>query len=100
MKRFTKLGNPGLEKSPRHGRPHVYKMEHVSVVIETALTKPDELDLPFGSWTLDRLVAYLSEEKGIMMGRSRMSEIFRNEGLRAGDRVKRPAEDRSKVPRS
>ena len=82
VNRFTKLGIPCLEESPRHGRPHIYKTEHVSVVIETALTKPDELGLPFGSWTLDRLRAYLSEEKSIGMGRSRMSEIFRNEGLR------------------
>ncbi len=89
VNRFTKLGIPGLEESPRHGRPHIYKSEHVGTVIQTALTKPDELGLPFGSWTLDRLVAYLSEEEGIMMGRSRMSEIFRNEGLRTGDRVKR-----------
>ena len=89
VNRFTKLDIPGLEESPRHGRSHVYKAEHVGTVIQTALTKPDELGLPFGSWTLDRLVAYLSEGKGIMMGRSRMSEIFRNEGLRPGDRVKR-----------
>ena len=81
VNRFTKLGIPGLEESPRHGRPHIYKTEHVSVVIETALTKPDELGLPFGSWTLDRLVAYL-REKDVGMSRSRMSEIFRNEGLR------------------
>lgn len=82
VNRFTKLGILGLEESPRHGRPHIYKTEHVSVVIQTALTKPDELGLPFGSWTLDRLVAYLSEEKDIGISRSRMSEIFRNEGLR------------------
>lgn len=82
VNRFGKLGIPGLEEGPRHGRPHIYKTEHVSVVIQTALTKPDELDLPFGAWTLDRLVAYLSEEKGIAMSHSRMSEIFRNEGLR------------------
>ena len=91
VNRFTKLGIPGLEESPRHGRPHIYKTEHIGTVIQTALTKPDELGLPFGSWTLDRLVAYLSEEKGIGMSRSRMSEILRNEGLRTGDRVKRPA---------
>ena len=57
VNRFTKLGIPGLEESPRHGRPHIYKTEHVGTVIQTALTKPDELGLPFGSWTLDRLVA-------------------------------------------
>jgi len=71
-----------LEEGPRHGRPHIYKTEHVSTIIQTALTKPDTLGLPFGAWTLNRLTAYLSEEKGIAMSRSRMSEIFRNEGLR------------------
>lgn len=82
MNRFSKLGIPGLEEGPRHGRPHIYKTEHVSTVIQTALTKPDTLGLPFGAWTLDRLTTYLREEKGIAMSRSRMSEIFRNEGLR------------------
>lgn len=82
VNRFSKLGILGLEEGPRHGRPHVYKTEHMSVVIQTALTRPDTLGLPFGAWTLDRLVAYLSEAKGMAMSRSRMSEIFRNEGLR------------------
>ena len=82
VNRFTKLGIPGLDEGPRHGRPRVYQAEQVSVIIETALTKPDELGLPFGAWTLDRLSAYLKEEKGIGMSRSRMSEIFRHEGLR------------------
>jgi transposase len=50
--------------------------------MQTALTPPVELGLPFGSWTLDRLVAYLAEVKGITMKRSRISEIFRYEGLR------------------
>ncbi len=52
------------------------------MVIQTALISPEDLDLPFGSWTLDRLVAYLTEEKGVPMKRSRISEIFSNEGLR------------------
>ncbi len=82
VNRFSKLGIPGLEEGPGHGRPHIYKTEHVNTVIQTALTKPDTLGLPFGAWTLGRLVAYLSEGKGVAMSRSRMSEIFRNEGLR------------------
>lgn len=80
--RFTKLGIPGLEEEQRPGRPRVFTAEQVGAVIEAALTKPDDLGLPFGAWTLDRLVTYLSEEKGISMSRSRMSEIFRHEGLR------------------
>ena len=80
--RFNKLGISGLEEEQRPGRPRVFTAEQVGAVIEAALTKPDDLGLPFGAWTLNRLAAYLSEEKGIGMSRSRMSEIFRHQGLR------------------
>ncbi len=80
--RFNTLGMLGLEEGPRNGRPPIYSSKDVGLVIQTALTSPKELDLPFGSWTLDRLVAYLTEEKGIPIKRSRISEIFRHEGLR------------------
>jgi transposase len=80
--RFNRLGMPGLEEGPREGRPRVYSTKDVGVVLQIALTPPAELDLPFGSWTLDRLVAYLTEVKGIPIKRSRLSEIFRHEGLR------------------
>ncbi|HZH07865.1 MAG TPA: hypothetical protein VEY69_14420, partial [Lautropia sp.] len=39
-------------------------------------------DLPFASWTLDRLAAYLNEQKGIAIKRSRIDEILLKEGLR------------------
>jgi transposase len=80
--RFNRLGLPGLEEGPRNGRPPVYSPQDVGVVLATALTPPEALGLPFASWTLDRLVAYLSGTKGIPMKRSRLSEIFRHEGLR------------------
>ena len=51
-------------------------------MIAASLTKPDDLGLPFGSWTLDRLVAYLYEVKGIAIKRSRIGEILHAEGLR------------------
>ncbi len=51
-------------------------------MIATALTDPKRLDLPFGSWTLDRLAAYLSEHQGIAIKRSRIDEILLKEGLR------------------
>ena len=55
--------------------------EWTIAVITAVLTKPTELDLPFACWTLDRLVAYLSD-RGIAMRRSRISEIFIREGLK------------------
>jgi len=81
LKRFNELGMRGLEESPRSGRPPVYSPEQVSVVIATALTRPEELDQPFACWTLDRLEAYLNDVKGIGIKRSRISEIFLAEGL-------------------
>lgn len=81
LKRFTERGLAGLEEGIRSGRPPTYSAEEKSTVIRTALTRPAELGLPFACWTLDRLVAYLSEQ-GIGMRRSRISEILRDEGLK------------------
>ena len=44
--------------------------------------QPQTLGLPFAAWTLDRLAAYLHEQKGIAMQRSRIDEILLHEGLR------------------
>jgi transposase len=71
-----------LEDAPRAGRPPTYSREHVGEIVATALTDPQTLDLPFQSWTLDRLAAYLSEQKGIAMKRSRLGEVLLTEGLR------------------
>lgn len=82
IQRFNDLGIPGLEEGPRPGRPRVYSAQDVGVVIETALTPPDQLGLAFGCWTLDRLVDYLTNEKHIAIKRSRISQIFLHEGLK------------------
>ena len=81
LKRFNARGLQGLEEDVRSGRPPTYSAEQRSAVINTALTRPTDLGLPFASWTLDRLVAYLSE-RGVAMRRSRISEIFLQEGLK------------------
>jgi transposase len=81
LKRFNERGLPGLEEDMRSGRPATYTAEERSAVIAAALSRPAELDLPFASWTLDRLVAFLSE-KGIGMKRSRVGEVLLAEGLK------------------
>src|ERR671933_1578343 len=81
LRRFNERGLPGLEEEMRSGRPPTYTPEQRSAVITAALSRPTDLDLPFACWTLDRLVAYLSE-KGIGMKRSRISEILLAEGLK------------------
>jgi transposase len=85
VKRFNDDGLGGLMDKPRSGRPATYTPEEVGEVIAAALTNPSAsggLGLPFGSWTLDRLQAYLNEEKGILIKRSRINEILLAEGLR------------------
>ncbi len=82
LKRFNAAGLDALQDAPRSGRPATYTSDEVSVVIATALTKPDTLGLPFGMWTLDRLEAYLNEQCQIAMKRSRIDDILVAEGLR------------------
>ena len=81
LQRFNARGLQGLEEDVRRGRPPTYAAEQRRAVITTALTRPADLGLPFASWTLDRLVAYLTEQ-GIAMRRSRISGIFTQEGLK------------------
>lgn len=82
IKRFNDLGIEGLKDEPRSGRPPTYTAEEVGEVIAASVTNPRALGLPFGSWTLDRLEAYLNEHKGIAIKRSRIDEILLAEGLR------------------
>ena len=82
VKRFNAAGVDGLADEPRAGRPPTYTPEDVGEVVAAALTKPTDIGLPFGAWTLDRLAAYLNEEKGIPIKRSRIDEVLVAEGLR------------------
>lgn len=82
LRRFNAAGLAGLADTPRPGRPATYPPEAVGALVAASLTKPEELGLPFASWTLDRLAAYLAEERGIAMKRSRIGEILQAEGLR------------------
>lgn len=82
MKRFNEIGLEGLRDAERPGKPPTYTTEQVGEVVATALTNPSTLGLPFASWTLDRLEAYLNEAKGIPIKRTRIDDILLAEGLR------------------
>jgi len=82
LTRFNAGGVDGLRDGARAGRPPTYTPEEVGEVIAASLTKPDAFGLPFGSWTLDRLAAYLHESKRLAISRSRIGEILQAEGLR------------------
>jgi transposase len=80
--RFNERGLDGLRDAVRSGRPPTYTPAEVGAVVAASLNRPDDLGLPFGCWTLDRLAAYLHEERGIAVKRSRIGEILQAEGLR------------------
>lgn len=82
LNRFNAEGLAGLYDGPRAGAPRRYTPEEAGIVIATALTAPQALELAFACWTLDRLQAYLNEVKGIAIKRSRIRDILLGEGLR------------------
>ncbi len=82
LTRFNADGFAGLSDRERSGRPATYTPEEIAEVVAASLTPPQKLGLPFGSWTIDRLAAYLNEEKSIAISRSRISELLIAEGLR------------------
>jgi transposase len=82
LTRFNADGLAGLRDRPRAGRPATYTTEQVGDVIAVSLTDPRSLGLPFASWTLDRLRAYLHEVKGLPISRARIGKLLVAEGLR------------------
>jgi transposase len=82
FKRFEQQGLAGLEDEPRPGAPPRYTPENRARVLQAARTRPTELGLPYGSWTVERLAAYLQEHDGLHMKKTRIFEILQDEGLR------------------
>src|SRR5215813_15517162 len=82
LKRYNTAGLAALTDKSGSGRPATYTPPQVTEVIATALTPPEHLGLPFASWTLDRLEAYLNEHRAIAIKWSRIDDLLLAEGLR------------------
>ena len=82
LTRFEQQGLAGLHDAPKSGRPPTYSEEERGQLIATARTHPHALELPFGHWTLDRLVAYAHEQLGITISRAQLARVLEAEGLR------------------
>ena len=79
---FEQQGLAGLQDAPKTGRPPTYSEEETGELIATARTHPHALDLPFGHWTLDRLVVYAHEQLQIGISRAQLARVLEAEGLR------------------
>jgi transposase len=82
LTRFEQQGLAGLPDAPKTGRPPTYSEAERGQLIATARTHPDALGLPFGHWTLDRLVVYAHEQLGIAISRAQLARVLEAEGLR------------------
>ncbi len=82
LRRFDEEGIAGLQDKPGKGRKPTYTEAERGQMIALARTDPDKLGLPFGHWTLDRLVAYLHNNDQIGVSRAQLARILQAEGLR------------------
>lgn len=81
-KRFNEAGLVGLEDLPRSGRPETYDETQRGQLVLTAKTKPEQVGMTFGHWTLDRLVEYVNQNLHIPISRSQLADVLQQEGLR------------------
>jgi len=82
LKRFNQEGLPGLQDKARGGRHPTYSQKERGQMIALARTHPDKLGLPYGHWSLDRLVEQLQQREQIDVSRAQLARILQAEGLR------------------
>lgn len=82
LKRFDREGLAGLKDQQKSGRNPTYTETERGQMIALARSDPQKLGLPFGHWTLDRMVAYLREHDQVGISRAQLARVLKAEGLR------------------
>ena len=82
VKRFNGNGLAGLNDLPGRGRPADYSESQRGQMIAVARTHPQQLEQPYGYWSLRRLADYLRETYQIEVSKSQLGRILEQEGLR------------------
>jgi transposase len=82
LHQFNARGLEFLEDASRSGRPLHYDEQQRGQIVVTAKTKPEQVGLEFGHWTLDRLVEYINTTLGIPISRSQLADVLQQEGLK------------------
>jgi transposase len=65
LKRYQARGLDGLYDSPRPGGPRKVTAAYLSELIEVVHQLPTNFQLPFTSWTHDRLADFMAQKTGI-----------------------------------
>lgn len=81
--RFNASGFTTFEKQPNHpGRPIIIDGEQVRALIRVALSRPEDLGLPFTQWSVSKLRAYcLKKELIPPISDEWVRRLLRREGL-------------------
>ncbi len=81
INRFREAGVEGLRDLPRPGAPRIHGEDVVATICATAARPPVEHGLSQRRWTLDTMLGFLTEQHGIIIGRSRLHEVLHEAGV-------------------
>ena len=65
MKRYMAEGIEGLKDAPKSGNPGKVTAAYEEQLLAVVRRRPRSLDLPFSTWTLQRLADYMAEATGL-----------------------------------
>lgn len=82
INRFNEEGFASLKSQYGGGRPSTFDEETRFTIVDTAMSRPQDLGLPFTQWSLTKLKAYLIKEKMLdSISIERLRQILKEEGF-------------------
>ena len=76
LQRYQAEGLEGLSDEPRSGAPRKVNEGYRQRAVEVVRQRPRSLELPYSTWTLQRLVDYMAQETGIRVSPDTMRLIL------------------------
>jgi transposase len=78
---FESGGAEALHDKPRSGRPPVATPDYRAQLVEAVKTSPSKLGYPFTVWSVARLRAHMAREMDVLISKTRVRQIMKEEGL-------------------
>src|SRR4051794_23902578 len=78
---FNDQGFAALDPKWSGGRPAKFGPQARETIARTAKTSPQQLDLPFTTWSLSKLVAYLGRHERITASTETVRQVLRTAGI-------------------
>lgn len=82
IRAFNEQEFPALDPKWKGGRPAKFGPVARAIICQTAKTPPQTLNLPFTTWSLTKLAAYLGQAKRIVISTEGVRSILREAGIR------------------